>query len=124
MLGTNRGSYMPQKMNYNNKRFRPVSTTENGETSPETIFEYKQQGNILTATYHGGQIQKGHLIGLVDAQGKIEMRYHQIDLKGTFMTGICFSVPEILKNGKIRLHETWEWTSGDKSKGNSVLEEI
>lgn len=39
------------------------------------------------------------------------------------MTGICHSIPEILSNGKIRLHETWEWTSGDLSKGQSIIEE-
>ena len=25
---------------------------------------------------------------------------------------------------KIRLHENWKWTSGDKSEGNSIIEEI
>lgn len=111
-------------MNYNNKRFKPVKNTENGETSEATIFEYRQQGNLLTAEYSGGDILKGHLIGLVDAYGHIEMRYHQINQQGEFRTGICFSKPEILANGKIRLHESWEWTSGNCSKGASVLEEI
>lgn len=111
-------------MNYNNKKFRPISNTDNGETSKETIFEYKQKDNILTSSYSGGQIKEGHLIGLVDEKGKIEMRYHQVNTKGELMTGICFSKPKILDNGKIRLYETWEWTSGDKSKGNSILEEI
>jgi len=27
-------------------------------------------------------------------------------------------------NGKIKLYEKWEWTSGDKSSGKSVLIEI
>ncbi len=27
-------------------------------------------------------------------------------------------------NGEMRKHETWKWTSGDKSKENSILEEI
>lgn len=76
-------------MNYNNKKFRPVQNSENGETSEETIFEYKQTGNILTSEYKGGQIIKGHLIGLVDEDGTIEMRYHQINNKGELMTGIC-----------------------------------
>jgi hypothetical protein len=40
------------------------------------------------------------------------------------MTGKCFSKPEILTNGKIRLHETWQWTSGDLSTGTSIIEEI
>lgn len=111
-------------INYNNKTFKPVSNTENGETSAETLFHYVQKDNILTASYSGGKIQSGHLIGLVDENGKIDMRYHQVNDKGELMTGICSSVPEILPGGKIRLHETWQWTSGDQSGGTSIIEEI
>lgn len=111
-------------INYNDKKFRPISNSQNGETSLETIFEYKQDGHILTAYYSGGQIVKGHLIGLVDEQGNINMRYHQVNSQGELMTGICHSKAEILENGKIRLHESWQWTSGDCSKGTSVLEEV
>ncbi|PKD20028.1 hypothetical protein APR41_15260 [Salegentibacter salinarum] len=28
------------------------------------------------------------------------------------------------ENGKLRLYESWKWTSGDKSSGNSILEEL
>lgn len=52
------------------------------------------------------------------------MRYHQINLNDELMTGICNSKPEILPNGKIRLYENWQWTSGDHSEGQSVIEEI
>jgi hypothetical protein len=52
------------------------------------------------------------------------MRYHQINHNNELMTGLCKSKPEMLENGKIRLHETWEWTSGDKSKGQSIIEEL
>jgi hypothetical protein len=110
-------------MNYNGKIFRPVANTDNGETSGDTVFVYKQNGQLLTAEYWGGKIEYGHLIGLVDTQGRIDMRYHQLNTEGELMTGICQSVPELLPNGKIRLHETWEWTSGDQSKGESVVEE-
>lgn len=79
---------------------------------------------MLTSEYSGGKIKYGHLIGLVDKDGNIEMRYHQINDKEKLMTGVCFSKPEKLVNGKIRLHESWEWTSGDKSKGQSIIEEI
>lgn len=110
-------------INYHNKTFRPVSTTENGETSSETIFLYQQEGGILTSEYAGGRIIKGHLIGLVNENGEIEMRYHQVNDKGELMTGKCTSIPEVMSNGKIRLYETWEWTSGDCSKGESIIEE-
>lgn len=111
-------------MNYDKKRFRPIQNAENGETSEETIFEYRQSGNILTAEYQGVQIRKGQLIGLVNEDGTIEMRYHQVNTNGELMTGICFSKPLIMDNGVIQLHETWQWTSGDKSRGVSILEEL
>jgi hypothetical protein len=111
-------------INYNNKRFSPVTNTENGDTDSETIFEYKQTGNVLNSDYSGGKIISGHLIGLVDEHGNIDMRYHHINVEGEMMTGICKSRPETLPNGKIRLHEKWRWTSGDFSEGESVLEEI
>lgn len=111
-------------MNYHNKKFRPALNSENGETDTETVFKYTQKGNILTSEYRGGQIVTGHLIGLVDKDGNIDMRYHQVNIKGELMTGICHSRPEILENGKIRLHEEWKWTSGDQSSGKSILEEI
>jgi hypothetical protein len=110
-------------MNYNDKKFRPISNSDNGETSGDTIFHYKQVGQVLTAEYSGGKIKYGHLVGLVDTNGNIDMRYHQINEKDELMTGVCQSKPEMLENGKIRLHETWEWTSGDRSKGQSIIEE-
>jgi hypothetical protein len=113
-----------KKVDYNNKTFRPVSNSENAETSEETIFIYRQNGRILTSEYSGGKVIKGHLIGIVDTSGRIDMRYHQINAKGQLMTGICHSIPEIMENGKVRLHESWQWTSGDMSSGNSILEEV
>lgn len=39
-------------------------------------------------------------------------------------TGKCHSVPNVMENGKIELSEQWEWTSGDYSKGESLLVEV
>ena len=112
------------KINYNNRKFRPVSNSDNGAVSTDMVFHYQQTDHILTCTYKGKHIKKGHLIGLVDKIGCIQMSYHQINKNGEFMTGICTSIPEEMDNGKICLHESWLWTSGDQSKGSSILEEI
>lgn len=111
-------------MNYNDKYFRPVNNTANGETSNDTIFHYLQEDNIITATYSGGKIIKGQLIGLADADGRLNFCYQQINEKGEMMTGQCISTPEVLPDGKIRLYEKWKWTSGDFSEGASVIEEV
>lgn len=111
-------------INYNNRKFKPVSNSDNGEVSNDMVFHYKQSENVLTCEYEGSNIIKGHLIGLVAENGSIEMRYHQVNKNGELMTGVCNSIPELMNNGKVRLREEWQWTSGNKSKGNSVLEEI
>jgi len=63
------------KMNYNGKKFKTVSNSDNGETSSDTIFFYQQEGNIVTSSCKGGKIISGHLIGIVDGEGVIDMRY-------------------------------------------------
>ena len=110
-------------INYHNKKFRPISNSENGEVDHDTVFMYQQTGNILSCYYAGNQIVQGHLIGLVDKNGVIDMRYQQVNKKGELMTGICKSTPK-LEHGTLRLYEEWAWTSGDFSIGSSILEEI
>jgi hypothetical protein len=111
-------------IDYNNKTFRSISNSKNGEVSSLTKFHYHQNDKIVSADYSGGDIISGHLIAIADVNGKLEMRYHHVNINNELMTGKCISTPEILKTGKIRLHEMWEWTNGDKSKGESVIEEM
>ena len=111
-------------INYHLKKFVPVSNTQNGQTSAATIFLYQQNGNVLSGTYSGGTIKTGHLLGLVQADGTLHFYYHQLDEAMQLHSGYCKSVPEILPDGRIRLYEEWQWTSGDKSSGKSVVEEI
>lgn len=88
------------------------------------MFHYRQEGNVLSCEYSGKGIHRGHLLGKVDESGNIDMRYHQINTRGELRTGICRSTPRMLNNGKIRLSEEWEWTSGEGGKGTSILEEV
>jgi hypothetical protein len=110
--------------NYHNKIFRAAANSSNGEVNGETIFEYTQLGNIVTAVYQGGTIIKGSLIALVDDEGKLDMRYQHVNNKYQLMTGTCTSTPEMMPNGKLKLHEQWQWTCGDESKGASIIEEL
>jgi hypothetical protein len=111
------------KINYDNRKFKPVSNSENGEVSTDMVFHYQQKDDVLTCTYNGQNILKGHLLGLVDQAGNIQISYHQINKNGEIKTGICTSKPEMI-NGKIRLHESWQWTCGSNLKSFSILDEI
>lgn len=109
---------------YHNKIFRSVFNTANGEVTGDTLFHYQQQENIVWAEYAGGSIVKGFLVATIRAGNGLDMRYEHINTQGQLMTGHCQSTPEVLNDGRIRLHERWQWTCGDCSSGESVVEEI
>ncbi len=111
-------------INYHHRKFRPITTSPKGQTTSDTIFRYYQNGHILWGEYQGGKIIKGQLIGVVEEDGAIEMCYHHVDAQGSMRTGKCRSVPELLDNGKLRLHESWQWTNGDLGKGQTIIEEL
>jgi hypothetical protein len=110
--------------NYDSKRFRSIENSASGEVGSETVFHYHQNGDLVWAEYGGGDIVYGTLIAKCGADGKLDMRYQHLNRSGELMTGECISTPEILADGRIRLHEKWRWTSGDLSSGRSVIEEI
>jgi hypothetical protein len=115
---------MPARINYDNRTFRSVANTPNGEVGGETLFHYRQSGDLVWASYEGGGVTHGHLIATVAADGALDMRYHHRSPTGALMTGLCRSRLEILPDGRYRLHESWQWTSGDKSRGQSMVEEV
>ena len=112
------------KINYDNRTFKSVSNSETGEVSAETIFYYHQKDKLVWAEYAGGEIVLGSLMAKVLADDSLEMRYQHLNKSGELMTGKCRSTPEILDDGRIRLHEKWQWTCGDGATGESIVEEV
>ncbi len=112
------------KINYDNKTFAYVENSASGEVSSETLFHYHQKDDLVWAEYAGGAIRFGNLIAKVIENDCLEMRYQHLNASGELMTGECVSTPEILDDGRIRLRERWRWTSGDFSRGESIVEEV
>ncbi|MCH2045417.1 MAG: hypothetical protein MK212_14970 [Saprospiraceae bacterium] len=110
-------------INLNNKKFKALSNSSNGEVGEETYFHYYQKKDIIWAEYQGGDIIKGTLVGKI-IHDQLEFSYQHINHERKVMTGNCTSVPLVLENGKIQLEETWQWTCGDFSSGTSTLVEI
>jgi len=106
------------------KTFRSVANSANGEVSAETLFHYRQRGDIVTAVYEGGGIRHGQLLARVLPGGQLDMRYHHLNAAGQFMLGQCLSTPERLPDGRLRFKERWQWLSGDRSAGTSEIEEV
>jgi hypothetical protein len=104
--------------------FVTASNTPNGDAGGGTRFEYRQCGDRVWATYRGGRVRFGLLVAVGDRQGRLDMRYQHVGSDDAVRTGLCVSTPELLPDGRIRLVEEWQWTNGDRSRGQSVLEEV
>jgi hypothetical protein len=111
-------------INYHGRIFTSIANTENGEVSAKTFFEYKQEEQIISATYSGGEILKGTLIGIVKEHGILEFRYNHVNNRNEIRGGKCISTPEILPDGRIRLYEEWRWLDAENTEGTSIIEEV
>lgn len=111
-----------EKFNLNGKKFTALSNSENGEVSTDTIFSYRQEKDIVWATYRGGDVVFGTLSGY-KKQNKLFFTYQHQNKESEFMSGKCETLIENL-TGKIQLTEKWQWTCRDFSKGKSVLIEV
>lgn len=111
-------------IDYDGRVFGSVSNSATGEVGSATRFYYHQQGALVWADYSGGSIARGALLATVDDQGCLDMRYQHVNVRGDLMTGTCRSTPQVLPDGRYRLHEKWTWTCGDHASGDSVIEEL
>lgn len=111
-------------MNYDGRIFRTVSNSTGGEVDPRTRFHYRQEGSIVWATYAGGAIVFGTLLARCDRAGNLDARYQHTVSEGGFRTGRCRSRPEMLADGRLRVHERWQWTEGAEGSGVSIIEEV
>ena len=111
-------------IDYNLKTFVAIENSSNGQVSEEVVFHYFQKDNIVWGNYEGGVIKKGSLVGICNKNATLNFVYQHIDSKNHIKTGKCFSTPEILQDGRIRLNEHWQWTCDDFSEGTSIIEEV
>ena len=115
---------MARTIKYDQRYFLGKTNTANGEMSSETVFHYRQKGDMVWGTYEGGRIRYGQLVGRVLDDDSIDFRYQHMNDDGELMTGECLSTPEVLADGRLRMHESWKWTNGDATSGKSIVEEV
>lgn len=110
--------------NLDNKTFKTLSNTDNGDAGRGTFFFYRQKDDIVWASYSGGMVVKGHLIAKVLENGQLDMTYHHVDRQGELRVGKCLSTPKKLANGRLLFKEEWQWLNGDHTSGYSEIVEV
>ena len=113
---------MPENVNLNGRRMHVVSTDQIGEVGIDTIFEFEQNGNIVSARYAGGKIRIGYLVGIIN-RNNLEFRYAQANIEDHLDGGQSNCEIKIADDGKLQLIEHFQWSSREGS-GTNVFEEL
>lgn len=111
-------------INLNNKQFKGVSNSADGEVSSETVFTYYQEGSIIWGSYGGGSILKGTLMGTTIDDKEFHFNYCHVNQDHELLSGHCQSKIEMTPSGKLRIHESWAWSGGKSGSGTSIIEEL
>ncbi|MDQ9009965.1 hypothetical protein RFI36_09995 [Acinetobacter gerneri] len=108
----------------NNKVFMSVANTANGDVNSATRFYYNQKNGVVTATYSGGFVVKGSIIGKMLDEYSFEICYQHLTVAGELKAGYCKSKISLLDNDVIKIDETWKFLTGDQAEGTSELVEV
>src|SRR5258708_8549729 len=98
------------KITFENLRMNVIQTAPNGVVNELTIFTFSQNGSFVSATFSGGLIFKGHLVGKIH-NDKLLFSYCQIQIDGKIDNGQSECEITAGENGKIRLIENFKWAS-------------
>ena len=112
-----------KKINFNNKTFSLVDNSEQGTVNSDTIFKYKQNGNLVTADYFGGSVNYGKIIA-IHRNDHLEMLYQCLTITNKLKAGKAIALISVSENGKIKLNLNWEWLGEEKGTGASEYIEI
>lgn len=103
------------------RRFAAVANV-GGEVTADTVFEYHERAGEVWATYDGGAVARGFLVG-TRAADTLDIRYVQLNNDGETSSGHCVSAIQVLPDGRLRLDEKWQWESRPGG-GTSTVEEL
>jgi hypothetical protein len=98
-----------------------IADSGGGVATSDTIFRYAEDDGVVTATYEGGPIRRGFLVG-VRSGDLLDFRYVQLHTDGSTASGHCLTEIDVLPDGRMRLNETWEWESRPGSGKSTEVE--
>lgn len=110
------------KFNLNHIQMRVIQTASNGVVNHETLFEFSQKENRVQASYSGGPIEQGFLVGTIKAS-VLFFSYCQLQTDGTLDNGISKAELSIGPKNKIKLTEHFEWKSRPGETGINIFEQ-
>lgn len=108
-------------INYDGKKFRKVTVQPDADCP---VAVYHQDGDLVWAEFTGGDVRRGSLAGTCAPDGTLDFAYSMVLVGGEVISGRSVNTPQLLEDGRVRLHEQWERYGRHAEVGVSYIEEI
>lgn len=113
---------MSNAIDLNGLRMNAVQTASGGVVNADTVFEFAQSGERVWATYAGGLVERGYLVGILRDE-RLEFRYCQVQRDGTLDGGHSRCELRRSADGRAEIVEHFEWGSRPGG-GTNVIREM
>lgn len=97
-----------------------IETANNGVVNHETVFNFRQKGNVVSAKYAGGLVKNGFLAGRL-INNQLSFKYAQEHADNNIVGGASVCDLRRLSNGKLQLIEIFDW---DQGIGKNIFQEL
>jgi len=110
-----------KSIDFNNKAFKLLRNSSNGQVDNDTIFRYKQEGTLVTADYYGGSIIYGKIIARLESDTLL-MLYNCLTDDSILKAGKATGLVSINSDGKIKLELDWQWFESHETGKSTYIE--
>nr|WP_263323698.1 hypothetical protein [Neobacillus sp. Marseille-Q6967] len=111
-------------IDYHNKVFSCKNNKDNEDITIETLFFYKQNGEIVQAKYFGGNVKYGEIIGLVNEQGSLQGSFCHSTYTSQSYGGVCMFTPKRMEDTRVVLLVKWCGADGKNIESEWLMEEL
>jgi hypothetical protein len=106
------------------RTFRAMSNSAHGQSGSATEMEFTGDEDYVTATYAGGGVRLGQVLGRRTKDDALDMHYHAGSTSGEIRAGHGRATFAADSQGRMRMFIEWQWLTGDHSAGHSEWAEV
>lgn len=98
--------------------FAVVQNSETGQVGDGTVFRFTERDDSIQATYSGGGIQHGTIVGRRTSSESARLLYQCVTGDGELRAGEA-EVAISEADGRVALEMDWRWLTGGRESGSS-----
>jgi hypothetical protein len=110
--------------NLDKRHFTLISNTAGHAKPGETVFVFEQQEFAVRASYSGGDVLLGSIIGRFTSEDDVHVLFQQVTIDGRLNGGEGKMKLERREDGKLCFIDDWRFLIYGEGQGQAIWQEI